>query len=877
MAAPRSCSRCGIPGHTKRYCLLPQKEDEVFVRTVSDISPASRHVLSLRHKEQSYAWDKVQTYTTPDHQETKRVALDFAEAIKKNEPITDIFVPPVADSSLLQTSYHEKASDGVEVFEQHGIEEEDISVSTILPQKGVESSAMQSQETSNVTSVVPDAVVDTLIVESPSQVFLAPLKAEPKRKWFAYKKIKTEKSTRDTPRASWYTPQIRRMLAGGVAFVILLTVPLPARGYMERIKEKNNALVEESTSGFMALQSSTVAALGADIPKAGEDLTRALQAFESVEQQMQHGYGFMLDVGKWLPVVGKHIESRQNLLEAGQNIALGNTYILKGLQDITAQKESAFTVRLELLRTHVRSALPRYKEALARIGAIDKETLPEEYRETYTQATRLFALFVEDVDDVLSLCDALEKVLGNTTFKRYLVVFQNHHELRPTGGFVGSYAIVDVQKGMIKRIEVPKGGSYDVQGQFSKYLRPPTPLQLANGRFEFQDANWWPDFSISGRKLAEFYEASRQETIDGVIAVNATVLERVLSVLGPIQDDEFGVVMNEYDALETLQEQVESDAARKTKEPKAILSHMLDGLLQQLPSLGKADIVKLMTEFHSALSQKEIQLYFRDKEIEKTVRQFGWTGELAPVEPSEDYLFVVGANIQGQKSDAKVTQRISHTARIAENGTVEDTVTITRQHIGVNDGSLAGVPNIVYVRVYVPLGAELISANGFRYPPESAFKVPESWYQNDATVEENEATQHFDARSGTSIGEESGRTVFGNWMIVSPGDTTEASITYRLPRPLPVKSELVPHNRFEAMTNELFGKNPSLRVTYMLSVEKQSGVRSFFESHIVYPEEWNPFWRVHDEEMIVDGTLSYYTTLITGERVGAMFERPYEE
>jgi hypothetical protein len=521
--------------------------------------------------------------------------------------------------------------------------------------------------------------------------------------------------------------------------------------------------------------------------------------------------------------------------------------------------------------------LPQYQAALANIEAVDEAGLPEEYRETYRSAKGLFTVFVEDVEDILALTDALEKVLGDTSFKRYLVVFQNPHELRPTGGFVGSFAIVDVQKGAIKRIDVPKGGSYDIQGQFSKYLRPPVPLQLANNRFEFQDANWWPDFSISGEKLASFYEASRQETVDGVIAVNATVLERVLSILGPVEDEEFNMVLSQYDALEKIQDHVESTEQRATNEPKAILSNMLSGLMSQLPTLGKSDLVKLMSELQSALTQKEIQVYFRDPDVQRTFRSFDWTGELMDIVPQEDYLMVVGANIQGQKSDARVKQTVMHTASISPSGVVEDTVTIRRTHTGVPDEVLYGVPNIHYVRVYVPLGAELISAEGFNYPPEAAFKVPENWYRTDTTVEVYEAGEVFHPGSGTSVGEEQGRTVFGHWIMVSPGDTVEATLKYRLPRPLSVKGQEVPTNRFEAVTSDILGKTPTLRSTYMLNVEKQSGINVDFESRIMYPETWVPFWRAHDDEKIENGSLVYRGVLTADERVGAIFEQAYEK
>jgi hypothetical protein len=170
--------------------------------------------------------------------------------------------------------------------------------------------------------------VEEVVVAAP-QLF-TPLTQAPKKPWFS----RTKKPVKEVLRAPYFPIHIRRIAAGSLAFLILLTVPLPAKGYVDRLKVASNKVVEDSTNGFLALQSSTVAALGADIPKAGEDLTRALQAFESAQQKIQGDYAFAVGVGKWLPIVGKHIESRQNLLEAGQHVALANTYVLKGMLDM---------------------------------------------------------------------------------------------------------------------------------------------------------------------------------------------------------------------------------------------------------------------------------------------------------------------------------------------------------------------------------------------------------------------------------------------------------------------------------------------------------------------------------------------------------------
>ena len=42
--------------------------------------------------------------------------------------------------------------------------------------------------------------------------------------------------------------------------------------------------------------------------------------------------------------------------------------------------------------------------------------------------------------------------LGESYDRKYLVLFQNDTELRPTGGFIGTYGIVTVRDAKIKKI-----------------------------------------------------------------------------------------------------------------------------------------------------------------------------------------------------------------------------------------------------------------------------------------------------------------------------------------------------------------------------------------------------------------------------------------
>lgn len=640
----------------------------------------------------------------------------------------------------------------------------------------------------------------------------------------------------------------RKVLIIAMALLLVLSLPLPGFAYYQKVKRTNELLLDKTTTAFSLLGSSTFAAMDANLPKAQQDLMDTLATFSDVQNTIDNNYGGLLSIARVIPFLGDEIESRENILSAGQQLALGNTYLLKGISD-AQNLEGKASDRFDILGEHIRFALPYYTQALTLLNAVDPDVLPDEYQTKFVQFVTAFDHFVDDVQDISDLMNTLSNVFGDNAFKRYLVLFQNNHEIRPTGGFIGSYAVVDMQKGEIKNIDIPGEGSYALQGSLQAYLVPPLPLQLANGRWEFQDSNWFPDFKTSARKTAWFFENASGASVDGVIAINASVLERFLSVVGPVYSSEVTTTLDQNNALSTLQQEVELEYDKEENKPKAIIGALAHQFMGTVKQLDKADIVKLVLELYDSLEQREIQAYFNDAVTQRAIESFGWGGTIVQTKSNEDYLMAVSTNILGGKTDAKINQKITHHAQIMPDGEVIDTVTITKDHTGVADENFYGYDNIDYIRFYVPEGATLISAKGFTSPPEELFHVPEKFYEVDDELASVETEIGYHIQSGTRMTKEFGKTVFGNWMITKPGQRSQVSITYRLP--------------FSMNVARVQGENAqkSVRVQYKLYVQKQSGSYAHMEHTLAYPDRWNVIWTSAGKHTLLENSMKFDQSL----------------
>ncbi len=648
---------------------------------------------------------------------------------------------------------------------------------------------------------------------------------------------------------NWPTRLIRLSWQTAIA-IILILAPFKANSFYQSVKLTTEKIATEGTHGFMALQESTSAITQSDLEGAEFFITSALQNFDNAMEAMNGNHKLLQKIASAVPILSNEVQSRQKIITAGHKIALGNTYFIKGLSTAQSNEETPLTERIKFIISYIKSAIPNYEAALADMAEIDPSVLPLEYQNVFKDFRLLFATFLDDLENLTELGRAIDEIFGGEGLRRYLIVFQNPHEIRPTGGFLGSFAIIDVKNGKIVNLDIPAGGSYDLQGQLDAYVEPPTPLLLSNKRWEFQDSNWFPDFPASAQKMLWFYRHARQVTADGVIAINATVLERLLSIIGPVHDTERALTLDSSNAIVAIQKIVEEGPEKADNKPKQIISDLAPLFINYILNSKPEHITPLLLNLSEALEKKEIQAYFVDEEVENTIKTYGWSGQILPIKNDQDYLMVVNANVQGQKSDAYIIQNISHEAEVAEDGSIINTVVITREHTGTQGEKLYGQTNINYLRLYVPLGSELISAGGFTWPDERSFRAPDAWTKKDEFLMETEKEIGFDDTTGTRLSEEFGKTVFGNWIIINPGETGQIFFKYRLPFKMNVVGDETTKNIFKKFVSENYDTSG-----YQLIVQKQSGQKSMFESQIIYPLSWFPSWHDGNDSVLAGNGL----------------------
>ncbi|MFA5985879.1 MAG: DUF4012 domain-containing protein [Parcubacteria group bacterium] len=601
-----------------------------------------------------------------------------------------------------------------------------------------------------------------------------------------------------------------------------------------------------------------------DFSSSGEELDHAYQDFAFASSEMGKINMLAKYIAQYVPGASR-LASGDHIIEAGKFL----THTAKELHSIIPEvitddhklvspdgKHVSFLALYQLLADRMDIARYDLAEAQKHIDQVYIDDVPEKYRDTFVQMKTILPEINTSLRLITESRPTVEDMLGANGPRTYLLLFQNNNEMRATGGFIGSYGIVKINNGRITQMMIDD--VYNPDGQLIDRVVPPLPIQKISANWSMHDSNWFPNFPTSAKKTMDFYERSGGATVDGVIAITPELMKKLLEITGPVAVDGYDVTLTSDNFVQILQGEIEDESnyVSKTEEslvkndnkeekkedgdakitkkekPKKILSDlmpiMIDRLFDRKSPEHLAVVARVVSE---SLKERHIMIYMTKPEAQKIIENNGWGGLV--VDTSKDYLSVVNTNINGFKTDGVITETISHNAVIDQDGAIVDTVQIKRQHIGGHTGyPWWDAVNADYMRLYVPKGSELISVEGqTREINEERLAYDALGYEHDRDVKEEEQNMHIDEETGTRIYEQSDKTVFANWVYVSPQESVTVTYVYRLPFHVD-------------MAEDEEGKFGSYAVLF----QKQSGsVNSSIESTMALDKSFTPVWQAHDQ------------------------------
>ncbi len=498
---------------------------------------------------------------------------------------------------------------------------------------------------------------------------------------------------------------------------------------------------------------------------------------------------------KFIPILGMYYGDAQHLVKAGfYGLSAAEVLIdsvepyadilgLKGkkgsfVAGTASQRIQTAVTTMGKITPHIDDIAVQIEGARKEIDAVDPNRYPAfivgpKVKNGLSQLRQLVDQGATLISDARPLIKILPSLMGDQTERKYLVLFQNDKELRPTGGFITAYAVFRVESGVIHvdrsddiyALDNGIFGKPKAPAPILKYL-PQVPL------LNLRDSNLSPDFITSMETFNSLYKkAAGYVPVDGIIVLDTNVLVSTIKIL----DDEVyagGIRFTSKEDSRCDCPQVIYELERLISTPKSVdlkvttlaavqaqrkdligtlLYAIMDKALKSSPKLYWGPLFQDML---GQVQQKHIMFDIYNKDAQSGIEALNAAGRIRSFEG--DYLHINQANFGGAKSNLFVQEAVTQNYETAGDGVITKKITINYKNphapsdCNLERGNLC--INAVlrdWVRVYVPKGSKLIDSRGSEVQMISY--------------------------------DELGKTVFEGFLTVRPKGSAVFSVSYTLP------------------------------------------------------------------------------------------------
>ena len=411
------------------------------------------------------------------------------------------------------------------------------------------------------------------------------------------------------------------------------------------------------------------------------------------------------------------------------------------------------------------------------------------------------------VVDTKPLLIVLPEIMGQTSEKKYLVLFQNDKELRPTGGFITAYAVFRVNKGLIE-----SEGSDDIYRLDDTLLKKvPAPESIVKylpnvSNLNLRDSNLSPDYLVSMEQFEQLYQFTQNpKEIDGVISLDTQFVLEMMKVLGAVEAYQTKFTTDKVEACDCpqiiyeLERFADQPVAYEKGSRKDIIGVLMQQMMTKTFNAPKSTWPNLLGTTINSLREKHLLLYFHDPEAQAAVEKINFAGRVNQYDG--DYLLINESNFAGAKSNMYIQEKVKQTVKKDKENSINKKITIEYKYPRRGDNCslerktglcLAGIYRD-YIRIYVPKGSTLINSSG--------------------------------TEVAITASEDLGKTVFEGFFTVRPEGTAKIELEYTVPL--------------------------KLEKEYKLLIQKQPGTEGHTYEIEAFGKRQKPFPLTTDKELII--------------------------
>lgn len=413
---------------------------------------------------------------------------------------------------------------------------------------------------------------------------------------------------------------------------------------------------------------------------------------------------------RFYPMIGSWQKKTDFYLTTGLDLSLSAKHLIETAKEI----KEALPIVLNQKPGDFNSALPKIN---ANLQAADEELALIEARKIDLP---FFGKLTERIKSLRQKIQLLKNFLTMTPLffndKTYLVLLQNNFELRPTGGFIGSFGLLSFRDGQMElRVE----DVYMADGQLKGHVEPPKPIReyLNQIHWYLRDSNFNPDFKESAKQALWFLEKELGVRADGVIALDLETIKKILKLTGPVEVSDYQEKITAENFFLKTQGYSQNNFFGGSTQKKDFLSSLATALFEKISKHKEISYEGLLKTVGESLVEKHLLFFFEKDQLQALVENKNWAGTIKQNDQCQmtndqcidDFLMVVDANLGVNKANYFVKREIGQKIELQEKS-LKESVKITYFNSSPLNLSFAGSYKN-YLRVLIGDGAIINKVN----------------------------------------------------------------------------------------------------------------------------------------------------------------------
>ncbi len=341
------------------------------------------------------------------------------------------------------------------------------------------------------------------------------------------------------------------------------------------------------------------------------------------------------------------------------------------------------------------------------LNEIELDDLPKGLRSDISNSKEIAWLFAPLMNHGDEFLRHLDLILGFDRPKRYIVWLQNSNEIRPTGGFIGSYMAITLNEGKVTDFKIDD--IYNPDGLLGKHEFPVDDIMkkfFKTNNLWIRDTNWWVDFPTSAEAFTSLYEKATKEKVDGVVSFNLSTAEDLLKNTGPITINSYKETVTSENLFLTAEQHAEISYEPGSTNKRDFLGALFEAVMAKLVSGDTGVMNGVVKTIGENVLSRDITFYFNNEDLEKSVKDMKIAGVMLD-EPGSDYIKIVDSNIGINKVNDWVRRSTNYSVDVTRDGYLQSTLEISWENTAENNTWPHG-EYVNYVRVYVPENVSVV-------------------------------------------------------------------------------------------------------------------------------------------------------------------------